>query len=305
MRSSKASRTAVGPRKFYWEIGGAGGPAGATGGMAAPEAVTAGGAGGWGGGAGAGGARRARGRLGRALAVVAEAGGAGVTGGTGSGRNGVGSLPPLSLGASTLAVSDLSASGLSASGLSASVWPSRAWSHQPAWRRQAFRPRSCRHLPWRSRAWLLLPWPPRRTSAAPQDRACRACPASAWRPSCCPSRPARAPGHRRAWRHRASGPDVPAVCRRGRGVRPRLAAAHRRPASRPLARRSRILPAAKAVKLIRLAIGPGSLLLGALGLIRLSADPWPDSACRWRRSRPGRRPAPRPCRCWWYNAGAG
>ena len=99
----------------YLEMGGAGGPAGATGGGGV-EAV-------WAGGSGVA-VAVAEGVIAGSALSEGGAAGAGVTGGTGSERSGVGSLPPVSFGASTLAVSGLdSEAGLEPSTLSPSPLP--------------------------------------------------------------------------------------------------------------------------------------------------------------------------------------
>ena len=219
-----------------------------------------------------------------------------MTDGTGSGRRGAGSLPTLSLGASTLAVSDLaspagllaSPAGLLASpaGLARPVLPSTAWQRQAchlrSWRRRSERRfwqrRSWQHQFWTCRCCLqswrhrwtarpsqLRPGQPPRFSAALRRRAWRACRAFAWRLVCCRSRPAPGSGHPRVYWRRALrlGLASRLASRPGRAS---LASPCR---LRPLGfgpgsfrrRRGRLLPAAEAVELIRPSVLLGVLLL--------------------------------------------
>ena len=255
-----------------------------------------------------------------------DAVGAGVTGGTGSGRSGVGSLLPVSFGASTLAVVSLAVVSLAVSfavslqslggllerfGLTLAgrldgiglVALSFGGIDLVGFALGRFlRGILGNFLRTASSFAGIRPWQSSALAASSGFAASSALGSSApglpRLPSFClePGLPSVAasgacPGRASRFASR------PGPC----GVRPSASGV------KPLAPVRGDQPAAKAIELVRLAFGlrllPGVLGLLLLLILRLILGLIPCVGSP--RSRPGRRPAPRPCRWRWYNAGAG
>ena len=234
--------------------------------------------------------------------------GAGVTGGTGSGRSGVGSLPPVSFGASTLAVSDLAVSlrfpwqslgvfglaldgrlggsGLSPSALAASTLAVSRLAHRFLRASLALPPRTSR---------LFAPGLPRLPSfCLPPDLLVGRGLCRRW-PSAGLGAVGRRIGAPAAWR---PGPFAsPSALRRRVPRRPAQASCAGAAGCSLRPKRSSWSGLLRA--------SPPAWRPCLLHFADLSADPCLIPCIGSRRSRPGRRTAPRPCRWRWYNAGAG